>query len=235
MVFFEKIRIKISFYFPATRVRMNCEEFVVPLLELSLAVLKDSLRCILHTILFSRSLGGEVAVEPATFKSELLGISYCRANHAGDTGPDIGQIVENKIREFALKLQDSGSLTLVLAFYVPRHSAASRKTLWDILSQPFDDRAVFERWKIQIDTRSDADDARAITSAASQTKDRVFHIIKRVNERSDHLPPPPADQPWYHFEISFEPSAAVRANGVPPSMWSPKAIAQSIRSIPFIT
>ena len=218
---------------------MNCEEFLIPSLELSLAVLKDSLRCILHTILFSRSLGGEVAVEPATFRSELLGISYCRANHAGDTGPDIGQIVENKIREFALKLQDVGSLTLVLALYVPRHSAANRKTLWDILSQPFDDKAVFERWKIPIDIvphgKSDSDDVRAIVSAASQTKDRVFHIIKRVNERSDHLPPPPVDQPWYHFEISFEPSAAPRANGAPASMWSPKAIAQSIRSIPFIT
>jgi autophagy-related protein 101 len=212
---------------------MNCEEFVVPSLELALSVVKDSLRCLLHTILFSRSLGGDVAVEPVTFKSEVLGISYCRANHVG--GPDIGQLVENKIREFSHKLSDAGSLVLVLSLYVPRQVAGSRKTLWDILSQPFDDKAVFERWKIQIDVviskqSSDDEDVRAIASAASQTKDRVFYIIKRLNERMDHLPPPPTNQASYHFDISFEASTVA-----PPSMWSPKAIAQSIRSIPFIT
>ena len=209
----------------------------MPPLELSLSVVKDSLRCLLHTILFSRSLGGDVAVEPVTFKSELLGISYCRANHVG--GPDIGQLVENKVREFTQKISDQngGSLILVLSLFVPRSApTGSRKTLWDILSQPFDDKAVFERWKIQIDITgssgcSDEADVRSIASAASQTKDRVFYIIKKLNERMDHLPPPPSNQASYHFEIGFEVSSSTTA----PSMWSPKAIAQSIRSIPFIT
>jgi hypothetical protein len=206
---------------------MNCEEFTVPSIQLSLPVLKESLRCLLHTILFSRSLGGDVAVEPVTIKSDLLGISYCRANHVG--GPDIGQIVENKIREFASKI--SSSLTMVLALYVPRGGGG--RSLWDMLSQPFDDKAVFERWKIQVDltqgpTRtSDEEDVKAITSAAVQTKERVFYIIKKVNERMEHLPAPPTDQPSYHFAISFEQTTQ--------APWSPRSIAQSIRSIPFIT
>ncbi len=174
-----------------------------------------------------------MAVDPVTFKSELLGISYCRANHVG--GPDIGQLVENKIRDFSHRVSEVGSLVLVLSFFVPRNVPKSKKTLWDILSQPFDDKAVFERWKIQIDIVPcqrccDDEDVRAIASAASQTKDRVFYIIKRLNERMDHLPAPPTNQQSYHFDISFEPSSSA-----PPSMWSPKAIAQSIRSIPFIT
>jgi hypothetical protein len=146
-------------------------------------------------------------------------------------------MVENKIREFAIRVADNLSMVLVLSFYVPRQPAAGtgKKTLWDLLSQPFDDKAVFERWKIQVDVSpsfasSDEDDVRAITNAASQTKERVFYIIKRINERMDHLPAPPLDQPSYHFDISFENST--RAS---PSMWSPKAIAQSIRNIPFIT
>ena len=224
-----------------SRYRMNCEEFVVPPLELALPVVKESLRCLLHTILFSRSIGGDVPVEPVTIKSETLGLSYCRANHA--SGPDMGQVIENKIREFSSHLETSDSLCLVLSFFVPRHG---KKSLWDILSQPFDDRAVFERWKIQVDvTRAESpsyspDEMRSIESASMQTKDRVFYIIKRVNERMDHLPPPPNDQPSYHFDISFAPCTrsargSQLSSPTTPSMWSPKSIAQSIRSIPFIT
>lgn len=216
---------------------MNCEEFQVPVLEIGLPVVKEALRCLLHTIMFSRSIGGDVPVEPVTIKSETLGLSYCRANHV--SGPDLGQAIENKIREFSARLESNDSLCLILSLFVPRHG---KKSLWDILSQPFDDRAVFERWKIQVDvTRFDsADEARAVEAASAQTKERVFFIIKRVNERMDHLPPPPNDQPSYHFDISFSASTrSARGSQVSspatPSMWSPKSIAQSIRSIPFIT
>ena len=146
-------------------------------------------------------------------------------------------------------------MLLTLSFYVPRQT---KKSLWDLLSQPFDDKAVFERWKVQVDltsagvasgTRSphimymDEDEQRVIDAASAQTKERVFHIIKRINERMDHLPAPPNDQLPYHFEISFTPSVR-QGKGIhslsssptsTPTMWSPKSIAQSIRNIPFIT
>lgn len=222
---------------------MNCEEFVIQPLHLTLPLVKESLRCLLHTILFSRSIGGDVPVEPESVKSEILGVSYCRANQSG-SGPDLAQIVENKLGEFTQKLESSESLMLTLAFYLPRQG---KRTLWDLLSQPFDDKAVFERWKIQVDTDRtsslgwvDAEEIRLIESAAFQTKDRVFYIIKRINERMDHLPPPPQDQMAYHFDISFSCSVKAAASHASSpasssSMWSPKAIAQSIRSIPFIT
>ena len=230
---------------------MNCEEFVLAPLELSPPVVKESLRCLLHTILFSRSIGGDIPVEPITVKSEILGITYCRS------GGDFANIVETRIRDFAQKLESSSSqsMLLTLSFYVPRQT---KKSLWDLLSQPSDDKAVFERWKVQVDltsagvasgTRSphimymDEDEQRVIDAASAQTKERVFHIIKRINERMDHLPAPPNDQLPYHFEISFTPSVR-QGKGIhslsssptsTPTMWSPKSIAQSIRNIPFIT
>lgn len=226
--------------------KMNCEEFEVKPLLLSVPLVKESLRCLLHTILFSRSIGGDVPIEPESVKSEILGVSYCRANQSG-SGPDLGQIVENKLSDFIQKLETCESLILTLSFFLPRQG---KRTLWDLLSQPFDDKAVFERWKIQVDLVDkssatpigkclEAEEFRLIESAAVQTKERVFYIIKRINERMDHLPAPPLEQSAYHFDIAFSASSGKSSYASSPtstsSIWSPKAIAQSIRSIPFIT
>lgn len=217
---------------------MNCEEFVLPPCELALPLVKEALRCLIHTVLFGRTIGGNVAVEPTTVRSKLIDIQYCKYNSLLED-----ESLEGKIREFAQKLESTStqSLILVLAFYVPRHK--SSKSLWDILSQPFDDKAVFERWKLQVNlppksyvgVASVADDEqRLIESATSQVRDRIFFIIRKLTDRMDQLPPPPPDQVPYHFEITFAGSQSVPGSPVPMA-WSPKSIAQSIRSIPFIT
>lgn len=220
---------------------MNCEEFVLPPMELALPLVKESLRCLLHTILFSRSIGGDLAVDPVLVRSDILGITYCRCS------AEYNAVIESKIREFSQKLESSSdqALILVMSLYTPRQS---KKSLWDILSQPFDDKAVFEKWKIQIDfgrstaSRSiDEEESKAIEQAAVQTKERVFFIIKRINERMDHLPSPPTEQTTYHFDISFANATRSGSSSLLSSptgtsaVWSPKIIAQSIRSIPFIT
>ena len=205
---------------------MNCEEFVLPPLELALPVVKEALRCICHTIFFARSIGGDRPVDPVPVRSDLLGLSYCR------TECD----VEPKIREFAQKIESPRSLTLVVTFYVPR---AGAKTLWAVLSQSLDDRTVFERWRVQVNLapdfphHGDQEDS-MIDKAASQVKQALHFVIKRISLRMDHLPPPPAGQLSYHFELSLA-DATVGPKSPPASMWSPQSIAQSIRSIPFIT
>ena len=183
-------------------------------------------------------------------RSELLGIDYCRMKELG-TRTDFNGVIEHKIKEFCRKLEttDGGSLVFVLAFYVPRQRPATR-SLWDLLSTPLDDKAVFERWKFQVDLtrRASIDVAQAvhsekeaIESAKNQIRERMYYITRKINDRMDHLPCPPSDQTPFHFDISYIPSIP-RVKSIPGSpqstpqmLWSPKSIAQSIRSIPFIT
>jgi hypothetical protein len=223
---------------------MNCEEFVVPPLRIALPMVKETLRCIIQTVLFSRSIGGDVPVDPVLVRSDILGLTYCRCS------AEYNSKVETRIREFSQRIESTQhrSLVLVLSFFTPRHS---RKSLWDILSQPFDDKAVFEKWKFQIDLDmqdhskdTETTELRAIQSAASQARQCVFNILRRINDRMDHLPVPPNDQMSYYFDISFDSSTAgtkkestnlqCTPNRIP-ALWSPQSIAQSIRSIPFIT
>ena len=205
---------------------MNCEEFSLESCEFALPVVKESLRCIVSTILFARSIGGNVPLIPRVCSCDILrGIDYV------DYSDELTLKLNSKINEFTRKLEGSNACEFVLSFYVPRQSHA--KSLWDILSQPFDDKPVFERWRIPVILASSfagvvslgEEEERLIESAKTQVRDRMFFVLKKINERMDHLPPPPADQPVYHFEIIDTSQGA----------WSPKNIAQSIRGIPFIT
>lgn len=231
---------------------MNCEEFSITPVQLAIPLVKDSLRCLVHTVLFSRCIGDANLVECVEDRSELLGLEYCRIKEVG-MKTDFNGVVEHRIKEFCRKLETShdGSMIFVLAFYVPRQRPASR-SFWDLLSTPLDDKAVFEKWKFQIDLTSgrgmllDANEAEnaeqeSIEFARSQIRERMYYIIRKINDRMDHLPVPPADQIPYHFDVTYIPSIP-KANSIPGSpqsapqmLWSPKSIAQSIRSIPFIT
>mmetsp|Transcript_69055 Transcript_69055/g.218401 ORF Transcript_69055/g.218401 Transcript_69055/m.218401 type:complete len:93 (-) Transcript_69055:806-1084(-) len=55
---------------------MNCEVTNVPLLDVENHQIREVLRSILHTILFSRALG---LVQPKDVDSELFNLTYVRA------------------------------------------------------------------------------------------------------------------------------------------------------------
>ena len=232
---------------------MNCEELIVPSLELSLALVKECMRCIIHTVLFGRSIGGDVPVDPVTVYSKVLSIKYCKFNETGMT--DFSGIVEQKLKDFTRRLEMNHSMILMISFFVPRQRQS--KSFWDILSTPIDDKAIFERWKIQVDLpeiSSGASSPRIVAeeeqkfveSASLQIRERMMFIVRKICDRMDHLPPPPSDQIPYHFDITYVPSVPKSKSASPHSpnssgtvtpqlMWSPKSLAQSIRSIPFIT
>lgn len=210
---------------PFFSVIMNCEEFSLPELKIGLPVVKEALRCLVSTILFVRSIGGNAALEPVTNRSDLFGFEFA-------TSPGTGDCCEAEIRNFADRIEaasrNEGAMTLVLSFFVPRQR--SNKSLWDILSQPFDEKAVFERWKIPVSlVKPFACDEKMINAASRQVRDNMWTICKRANERMDHLPAPPLDRTTYHFDTQIIVASA------PSSPWSPRSFAQSIKSIPFIT
>lgn len=183
---------------------MNCEEIVLPALRVSLPLVKESLRCLVSTILFTRSIGGNAAREPKIRKSEILQLEYC---HTDDE----------------LELTHYADKTLLVNFYLPRPKKTS---LWDILSQPFQEKAVFERWRIPVAVAAGLEDEEEeVKEAREQVRICIRTICKKMNEKIDHLPPPPMDRPTYHFEITCGEQAP----------WSPRSIAQSIKNIPFIT
>jgi hypothetical protein len=231
---------------------MNCEEFVFNPVQVTMPLIKDSLRCLVNTVVFCRCVGDMGLLECQEDRSELLGIEYCRMKEVG-MKTDFNGVIEHNIKEFCRKLETSsdGSLVFVLAFFVPRQRPAAR-SFWDLLSTPLDDKAVFEKWKFQIDLASNRTNSfdvaeaahaerEAIESAKNQIRERMYYIIRKINDRMDHLPCPPSDQIPFHFDISYIPSIP-KAKSIPGSpqstpqmLWSPKSIAQSIRSIPFIT
>ncbi len=232
--------------------RMNCEEFVISPIQVSIPLVKDSLRCLVNTVVFCRCIGEHDILDCQEDRSELLNIDFFRMKEVG-TKTDFNGVIEHKIKEFCRKLEMSseGSLVFVLAFFVPRQRPMN-KSFWDLLSTPLDDKAVFEKWKFQVDLcsrrtiSSDVEEAftnetEAIESAKHQIRERMYYIIRKINDRMDHLPSPPSDQTPYHVDISYIPSIP-KAKSIPGSpqttpqmLWSPKSIAQSIRSIPFIT
>jgi len=223
---------------------MNCEEFILQPIEISLSLVKECMRCLVHTILFGRSIGGGSGGSMfVTETSEIMGIEYCRIQESSST--DFAGIIDYKIQEFCRKLENSRSLEFVMSFYVPKRPTGTTSSFWDLLSRPFDDRAVFEKWRIPVKLLSSASAVSPISrleqqedweivSAKSQIYDRMYNITRKLTDQMDHLPPPPTDRIPYHFDITT--SAAMPVGSAPGCpQWSPRSFAQSIRSIPFIT
>jgi hypothetical protein len=183
-----------------------------------------------------------------TEKAETLGIQYCRFEERRESTDYVG-IIEYKIFEFCRKIENSKQLEFVISFHVPKKRQQQPASfLWNILSTPFDDKAVFEKWRIPVRIASPSAphqvqnvqyrEEAEIASSRKQIIDRMFDIIRKINDRMDHLPPPPTDQIVYNFDIHYSPyNKAGRDTAGPPGspIWSPRSIAQSIRSIPFIT
>lgn len=95
---------------------MNLEEHVLDELEVEQFHLKEVLRSVLHTILFSRSLG---KLKPVEYVSDVLDLTYARC---GVTAMDkqVEEAIENFTQSLSPVGPDLSRGTLVLAFFEKR-------------------------------------------------------------------------------------------------------------------
>ncbi|KAF8069541.1 ATG101 [Scenedesmus sp. PABB004] len=178
----------------------NCEVFNLSALEVELHQVREVLRCVLHTILFNRSLG---QVKPVDVDSELFDITYV---HCGD--PEVVARLEARIDEacaaFERKPQEVAQL--VLAFYEPRR----RQVGW---FGKGDERLFWEKWVVnfcivQSDVFAQDHHSLAYTNARSVRQAQrqaalealLGEVITALNQRRAHIPPvvsaSPCSFPW---------------------------------------
>jgi len=203
----------------------NCEEFTCPSIDVPLSDLKEALRCVVFTILFNRAIGGNRAVEPITVKSPQFDLAYAKIE-----APEVEAMAEAQIKALAEAAEAAGgsALTLVLAFYV--ESPTEGGLLWQVFSGKRSERLYFERWKIPVNLltsrpSSPREMEDSMKSSANVVKNAVWFVLRKVCEKMDHLPSS-SPTPIYPVEIYIDKYREA---------WSPRSLASSIRSIPFLT
>jgi len=181
----------------------NCENFLLPILEVEAHQVREILRSVLHTIVFNRALG---CVKPVDIESELFDISYVQC---GDEA--VRQAIEEKITACCSWLErNPGKVMQVnFAFYEKR-----RKQAW---FGRHGERMYWEQWCIPLAQIAPADcpdsaapmdggarrDRKAALEAALE--DALTLILSIVNSKRDHIPPVVTqDTVTFPFEISIE-------------------------------
>ncbi|KAG1679613.1 hypothetical protein FOA52_006130 [Chlamydomonas sp. UWO 241] len=175
----------------------NCEAVDLPVVEAGLHQLREVLRCLIHTIVFNRSLG---YVKPKDVDSELFDVTYVACEDAG-----LEAAVEARISELCTTLErrPAASAQVRVGFYQTRKKAA-----W---FGSKDERLYWEQWFINLSIVSpelierDAYATRRTSSGgggiggdgASPLHVRAeaglsaaqAEVVRFVNERRDHIPP----------------------------------------------
>ncbi|GIL84135.1 hypothetical protein Vretimale_11086 [Volvox reticuliferus] len=114
----------------------NCETHNLPVLELEPHQIREALRCVLHTIIFTRALG---YVIPKDVDSELFDVTYVQC---GD--PGVEAKVESRITDFCTQVEKKPAELhqLQLSFYETR-----RKQAWFGTQ---DERLYWETWVVSV-------------------------------------------------------------------------------------
>lgn len=182
----------------------NCEVFHLSAIEVELHQVREVLRCVLHTIIFNRSLG---QLTPQDVDSELFDVTYV---HCGDA--EVAARLEAKIDEavslFERKPQDMAQLCL--SFYEPRRRQVG--LFWS----KADERLYWERWCINLaivasDVFSQDHHSLAYTNARAarqaqrqaQLEGLLTEVVTRVNEKRAHIPPVVSSSPCsFPFDVA---------------------------------
>jgi len=203
----------------------NCEEFTCPHLDIHLADLKEALRCIVYTILFNRAIGGNRVVEPITVRAPQFDLAYAKIE-----SPEVDSLAEAQIKALAeaAELSVGSSITLVIAFYV--ESPKEGGLLWQVFSGQRSERIYFERWKIPVNLQTSRPSSPreiedSVRGSATQVKNVVWFVLRKVCEKMEHLPVS-SPSPIYPVEIYVDKYR---------EPWSPRSLASSIKSIPFLS
>ena len=154
---------------------MSKETNIVKGLKLEMRQVKDTLRIIIHSILFQRELG---VIVPRTVESEF-GIQYLTLNDAATD-----RTLEESIAAFENKIVDQNSATVVLSFY-----QCFKKKSFLVFQE--NAKHVWEEWKIPIRIQHcmGEDSKKSDASLGKKIRKRLLAIIERICERKDHLPP----------------------------------------------
>ncbi|GAB2278071.1 hypothetical protein Dimus_012768 [Dionaea muscipula] len=179
---------------------MNCEVCHLRELEVEHFEIREVLRCILHTIMFHRALG---LVRPRDVDLELFDITYVQC---GDT--EIEKKIDEKIDQFIswVEKHPHKKSQICLSFY---NEVKNNKAMW--FSNRVE-RMHWEQWYINlnvvqrpksysikshhlrvVDVGENASEEESTRRAAveSSLRDVLFHVIRFVNEKKDHIPPIP--------------------------------------------
>ncbi|KAK9837832.1 hypothetical protein WJX74_005939 [Apatococcus lobatus] len=165
----------------------SCETTSLPVLEVEHHQIREVLRCLLHTIIFSRALG---RVQPKEIESELVDITYVSCGDAA-----VEQKVEDKISHFStwVEKHPSNFGQVCLSFYEVRQRAG-------LFSR--EDRVSWEEWCINLaiqDTSAHAEEQSAFNSTSGQAvrhaklqsamEGLMASLIQTISVKKDHIPP----------------------------------------------
>lgn len=177
--------------------------------------IREVLRCILHTIVFHRALG---LVRPKDVDCELFEITYV---HCGDT--ELDKKIEEKIDQFMIWVEKhpNKKCQVSLSFY----EVKNKQPTW--FSNKIE-RLYWEQWYINLhvvtpkahgkshhskvpvnsggNELEESSSRRA--SLEASLREVMFHIIKFVNDKKDHIPPiPNNDVISFPYEITIPSSS----------------------------
>lgn len=218
---------------------LNVEELRVPELRLAMCHVKEAMRVILHTILLNRSIGGHRPIEAQIAYSEQFELSYVKSDEQV-----LEQTLEVQVQKFGQYFEknlskSNSKAVLLLSFYTTKNRKAS---LWNMLAGT-EEKIIFEQWRIPVSVQplrrysnpaeNLREEAQQQSLASQQTHSALLYILGGINTKLDHLPPPPQSQAVYKFDISFSSQDSLGAGSE--LAWSPRALSQNIRKIPYIT
>ncbi|DBA94021.1 hypothetical protein WJX77_005384 [Trebouxia sp. C0004] len=167
----------------------NCEVTKLPVLEVEQHQAREVLRCLLHTIIFSRALG---PVKPQEEDSEIFDITYVTCGSAF-----VQQKIEEGIDRFHTWVEKhTGKQGQVcLQFYEKRQKTGG----WFGRQE---ERLYWEQWVVelaivepQISLQEQSSLTPASVRARRHTKlqtaveEALLSIICAVNDKKDHIPP----------------------------------------------
>jgi len=178
---------------------MNIEQFQFQTLVLSAfdkydLQIKESLRCLLHTIVFNRALG---IVEPQDMDSDIFNLTYVMCKD-DEIYHKIEDGIANFLQGFIGKKVDKGKICI--AFYVTRSVPT-----WGIFTK--EEKVFWERWVIPISV-SRAKDRNSIEQRQhlreQALRESMTFIIQQVNEKKEHIPPVPSNPKGKSLVFSFD-------------------------------
>jgi autophagy-related protein 101 len=163
---------------------MNLEEHKLDGLVLAPFQVKEALRCVLHTILFSRSLG---PTEPLEVQSELFDVTYMR-NGTIETDKMVELAIERLASSLSIRIDGTSRRRVALSFYEKVETTS-------FFGGKKEGKRCWERWIVPIivqtssSSSSSSSRGRRRKRIEEKLRDCMMDIVKRVNEKMDHIPP----------------------------------------------